>query len=282
MAATPTTTMPADMDDASAAGGGAPHSPMLVDATASAASAIVVPNDLLTCSSRCALEELSPTTDEYQECCAPEDFPMNADDDESDAVEQPSDVAGVADSAGRVTDDDKPDGNEDDDGGAADDDEETGEQLAPGCVAPAPTPAPSIAPLAEIEGADGDDEPDESFDVDDVGGDGGDGGDDRRVTGCVANVVVRPTSSASSTTSSSRHVNRKTRTRSADVRGGGRSGNVGGVDGGAVDAGGIPLEARPGASVSRQQSVDAEAAATATVAASAAGTPNPVCPWDDE
>lgn len=63
------------------------------------------------------MDELSPTTEEYQECCAPDDFQLE------------------------------------------------GEIMAPGCVAPAPTPAPSIAPLAEVEGdpADDDDaEPDES------------------------------------------------------------------------------------------------------------------------
>lgn len=53
-------------------------------------------------------EELSPTTEEYQECCAPDD-------------DYQYDIATV------------------------------GELLAAGCVAPAPTPAPSIAPLAEVE-----------------------------------------------------------------------------------------------------------------------------------
>lgn len=53
-------------------------------------------------------EELSPTTEEYQECCAPDD-------------DYQYDIATV------------------------------GEMLAAGCVAPSPTPAPSIAPLAEVE-----------------------------------------------------------------------------------------------------------------------------------
>ncbi|KAJ6638161.1 Regulator of G-protein signaling 7 [Pseudolycoriella hygida] len=52
-------------------------------------------------------EELSPTTDEYQECCPPTDYQYDISTE--------------------------------------------GEILAPGCVAPAPTPAPSIAPLAEVE-----------------------------------------------------------------------------------------------------------------------------------
>lgn len=52
-------------------------------------------------------EELSPTTDEYQECCPPADYQYDISTE--------------------------------------------GEILAPGCVAPAPTPAPSIAPLAEVE-----------------------------------------------------------------------------------------------------------------------------------
>lgn len=58
-----------------------------------------------------AMDEMSPTTEEYQECCAPDDFQLD------------------------------------------------GEILAPGCVAPAPTPAPSIAPLAEFEGDPADDDP---------------------------------------------------------------------------------------------------------------------------
>lgn len=57
-----------------------------------------------------AMDEMSPTTEEYQECCAPDDFQLE------------------------------------------------GEILAPGCVAPAPTPAPSIAPLAEFEGDPADDD----------------------------------------------------------------------------------------------------------------------------
>lgn len=52
-------------------------------------------------------EELSPTTDEYQECCIPANYQYDISTD--------------------------------------------GEMLARGCVAPAPTPAPSIAPLAEVE-----------------------------------------------------------------------------------------------------------------------------------
>ncbi|XP_037025638.1 regulator of G-protein signaling 9 isoform X2 [Bradysia coprophila] len=52
-------------------------------------------------------EELSPTTDEYQECCIPVHYQYDISTD--------------------------------------------GEMLARGCVAPAPTPAPSIAPLAEVE-----------------------------------------------------------------------------------------------------------------------------------
>lgn len=58
-----------------------------------------------------AMDEMSPTTEEYQECCAPDDFQLE------------------------------------------------GEILARGCVAPAPTPAPSIAPLAEFEGDPADDDP---------------------------------------------------------------------------------------------------------------------------
>lgn len=52
-------------------------------------------------------EELSPTTDEYQECCLPVNYQYDISTE--------------------------------------------GEMLARGCVAPAPTPAPSIAPLAEVE-----------------------------------------------------------------------------------------------------------------------------------
>lgn len=52
-------------------------------------------------------EELSPTTDEYQECCIPANYQYDISTE--------------------------------------------GEMLARGCVAPAPTPAPSIAPLAEVE-----------------------------------------------------------------------------------------------------------------------------------
>lgn len=59
------------------------------------------------------VDDLSPTTDEYQECM---NFQKNVDDDD--------------DEYDLVTD---------------------GCNLAPGCVAPTPTPAPSIAPLAEVE-----------------------------------------------------------------------------------------------------------------------------------
>lgn len=55
-------------------------------------------------------EELSPTTEEYQECCVPDD-----DDYQYDITAAVGDI------------------------------------LTVGCVAPAPTPAPSIAPLAEVE-----------------------------------------------------------------------------------------------------------------------------------
>lgn len=65
-------------------------------------------------------EELSPTTEEYQECCPPDDFQYDISTE--------------------------------------------GEILVPGCVAPAPTPAPSIAPLAEVEI----DPPDDELDVDEL------------------------------------------------------------------------------------------------------------------
>lgn len=61
-------------------------------------------------------EELSPTTEEYQECCPPDDYQYDISTE--------------------------------------------GEILVPGCVAPAPTPAPSIAPLAEVEIDPTDDDPD--------------------------------------------------------------------------------------------------------------------------
>lgn len=74
------------------------------------------------------VDDLSPTTDEYQECM---NFQKNVvdDDDEYDLV----------------TD---------------------GCNLAPGCVAPTPTPAPSIAPLAEVEIDPPDDEGD--FEIDEM------------------------------------------------------------------------------------------------------------------
>lgn len=65
-------------------------------------------------------EELSPTTEEYQECCPPDDYQYDISTE--------------------------------------------GEILVPGCVAPAPTPAPSIAPLAEVEV----DPPDDELDIDDL------------------------------------------------------------------------------------------------------------------
>lgn len=71
------------------------------------------------------VDDLSPTTDEYQECM---NFQKNVDDDD--------------DEYDLVTD---------------------GCNLAPGCVAPTPTPAPSIAPLAEVEIDPPDDEGD--FDI---------------------------------------------------------------------------------------------------------------------
>lgn len=65
-------------------------------------------NILTTTDEKCIpQEELSPTTDEYQECCPPADYQYDISTE--------------------------------------------GEIVAPGCVAPAPTPAPSIAPLAEVE-----------------------------------------------------------------------------------------------------------------------------------
>ncbi|XP_059617726.1 uncharacterized protein LOC132262452 isoform X2 [Phlebotomus argentipes] len=75
-------------------------------------------------------ESVSPTIEEYQECL--EKFPRHSVRQESsedyDYDEMPAE--------GRVT-------------------------LQPGCVAPAPTPAPSIAPLAEVEQDTQDDEPEE-------------------------------------------------------------------------------------------------------------------------
>lgn len=65
-------------------------------------------------------EELSPTTEEYQECCPPDDYQYDISTE--------------------------------------------GEILVPGCVAPAPTPAPSIAPLAEVEI----DPPDDELDVEEL------------------------------------------------------------------------------------------------------------------
>lgn len=65
-------------------------------------------------------EELSPTTDEYQECCPPDDYQYDISTE--------------------------------------------GDNLVPGCVAPAPTPAPSIAPLAEVEI----DPPDDDLDTEDL------------------------------------------------------------------------------------------------------------------
>lgn len=65
-------------------------------------------------------EELSPTTEEYQECCPPDDYQYDISTE--------------------------------------------GEILAPGCVAPAPTPAPSIAPLAEVEV----DPPDDELDIEEL------------------------------------------------------------------------------------------------------------------
>lgn len=65
-------------------------------------------------------EELSPTTEEYQECCPPDDYQYDISTE--------------------------------------------GEILVPGCVAPAPTPAPSIAPLAEVEV----DPPDDELDVEEL------------------------------------------------------------------------------------------------------------------
>lgn len=65
-------------------------------------------------------EELSPTTEEYQECCPPDDYQYDISTE--------------------------------------------GEILVPGCVAPAPTPAPSIAPLAEVEV----DPPDDDLDAEEL------------------------------------------------------------------------------------------------------------------
>lgn len=76
------------------------------------------------------VDDLSPTTDEYQECM---NFQKNVVDDDDD------------DEYDLVTD---------------------GCNLAPGCVAPTPTPAPSIAPLAEVEIDPPDDEGD--FEIDKI------------------------------------------------------------------------------------------------------------------
>lgn len=78
-------------------------------------------NVLATAEDKCIpQEELSPTTDEYQECCPPADYQYDMSTE--------------------------------------------GEILAPGCVPPAPTPAPSIAPLAEVEV----DPPEDELDTEDV------------------------------------------------------------------------------------------------------------------
>lgn len=75
------------------------------------------------------VDDLSPTTEEYQECM---NFQKNVVDDDDDEYDL-------------VTD---------------------GCNLAPGCVAPTPTPAPSIAPLAEVEIDPPDDEGD--FEIDKI------------------------------------------------------------------------------------------------------------------
>lgn len=77
------------------------------------------------------VDDLSPTTDEYQECM---NFQKNVDDLDDDVDEYDL-----------VTD---------------------GCNLAPGCVAPTPTPAPSIAPLAEVEIDPPDDEGDFEIEID--------------------------------------------------------------------------------------------------------------------
>lgn len=78
-------------------------------------------NILTTTDEKCIpQEELSPTTDEYQECCPPADYQYDISTE--------------------------------------------GEILAPGCVAPTPTPAPSIAPLAEVEV----DPPEDELETDEV------------------------------------------------------------------------------------------------------------------
>lgn len=79
-------------------------------------SSIMLSLDVKKCddSSMVSVEDLSPSMDEYQECCPTTDYQYDA-------------ITG-------------------------------GEALAPGCVPPAPTPAPLIAPLAEVESYPADDD----------------------------------------------------------------------------------------------------------------------------
>lgn len=252
-----------------------------------------------------ANEEHSPTTEEYQECCTPDDFPMetasistiadqpeaaqttatppNTTDDDADAASvsvplscttNAEDSAAAAAAVSSTTSAD------------ADGIDDGGEALAPGCVAPAPTPAPSIAPLAEIEDNDDDDDEDADADavvvgIDDdainagtinVGADGGataDADDDDEEAFCACrSVAVTPNVTPARMLDAAAAVLDASAVVSVDVL----MQEVGNLSEAAAAAQSESValpEARPGASVSRQQSLEK-------------APPNAVCPWEDE